>query len=152
MARNRDCTQSQGRQFGMHKMQKRVSLCSSYPFGVSHSSHLFVSFFWGAAICVNESHPFQSFSENVIQHIFVEKMLKMECSQLTQAGFHLFERFFIVVNEKNGKIRITDDNIPSVTSNDLIGLSKFWEIALNNKNNTVATAAANSLNTMHQNV
>jgi hypothetical protein len=95
---------------------------------------------------------FQSFSENVLYHIFVDKMLKMDCSQLTQAGFRVFERLFLAINERSGKIRINDENTPSVTANDLIGLSNFWDIALDHRDVTVATAAANSLNSIHQNV
>jgi hypothetical protein len=79
-------------------------------------------------------------------------MLKMDCSQLTQAGFRVFERLFLAINERSGKIRINDENTPSVTANDLVGLSNFWDIALDHRDITVATAAANSLNSMHQNV
>jgi ubiquitin C-terminal hydrolase len=93
-----------------------------------------------------------SFSEIVLQHLFVDKMLKMDCSQLTEAGFHVFERLFIAVNERSGKIRFNDENLPFVTSNDLIGLSNFWDIVLGHKDVHIATAAAHSLNSMHQNV
>jgi hypothetical protein len=88
--------------------------------------------------------------ETVVQHLF-DKMLKMDCSVLTKAGFTVFERFFIFINEKNNRIKRFEDKLPCLVAADAIGMSTLWDIALDNKDNAVAEMAINSLNGLHQN-
>ena len=115
-----------------------------------------------------------------MQHIFTNKMLKMDCTQLTPAGYRLFERLFIYINEKNGKIKRyevkvtppaaasaadSNEEQPATTNaateievhavavaSDLMGMSHLWEIAVGCHDPIVADAAIEFLNDLHQNV
>jgi len=44
----------------------------------------------------------------VIEHLFMEKMVGMEVTSLTRAGFQLFDNSFLIVNLRAGKIKKTN--------------------------------------------
>jgi hypothetical protein len=120
----------------------------------------------------------QAVSDSLAQHLFMDKMLKMDSAQLTVAGYRLFERYFMSVNEKAGKIKKFEDKLtPSsqaVTggsssppgpppaaivveyvvgvSPDMVGITNLWEAALSSEDPAVADAAIEFLNNLHQNV
>jgi hypothetical protein len=96
----------------------------------------------------------QAFDESVIQRLFVDKMAQMDCTLLNQAGFNVFHRFFLAINEKKDKLKrvdkVTDELY--VTSPDLIGIDNLWQIALDAQDVEVSKAAIRTLNELHQNV
>lgn len=64
-----------------------------------------------------------SFNENVMEHLFIEKMSKMDCTTLTKPGnstvniskvigFTVYDRYFITVNEKNNKVKKVEKRDP----------------------------------------
>src|SRR5262245_57408533 len=104
-------------------------------------------------------------------------MLKMDGAQLTPAGYRLFERLFIFINEKNSKIKRYEDKIaqPATTAtessqqntaivqeiievkylavdSDLLGVNNLWDAALGCPDPIVVDAALEFLNGLHQNV
>jgi ubiquitin C-terminal hydrolase len=97
--------------------------------------------------------------ESVLQHIFSNKMLKMDGSQLSMAGYRLFERYFVTLNEKSAKVKRLqaaaegDANANSATfvalASDLIGFENLWDIALSSEDASVADVAVEFLNSLH---
>lgn len=102
--------------------------------------------------------------ESVLQHIFSNKMLKIDGSQLSMAGYRLFERYFVTLNEKNSKVKRIQPASADVDSSgvippaaasfvalasDLIGFENLWDIALSSEDPTVADVAVEFLNNLH---
>jgi hypothetical protein len=51
---------------------------------------------------VNEN---EGFSENVIDHLFTEKMSTIDCTTLSKAGYAVFDRYFLSINERLGRVK-----------------------------------------------
>ncbi len=96
----------------------------------------------------------QAFDESVIQHLFVDKMAQMDCTLLNQAGFNVFHRYFLAINEKKDRLKRVDKATDElyVASPDLIGIDNLWQIALDAQDVEVSQAAIRTLNELHQNV
>lgn len=111
-------------------------------------------FAWLEKSSANKPDGYVAFDESVIQHLFVDKMTQMDCTLLNQAGFNVFQRYFLAYNEKKDKIRRVDKTSDElyVASPDLTGIDNLWKIALDAQDVEVSQAAIRTLNELHQNV
>ncbi|EGC34643.1 hypothetical protein DICPUDRAFT_34644 [Dictyostelium purpureum] len=62
-------------------------------------------FLWLKNTKISGSAYRSTIPENVIRHLFLNKMPNMDWSHLGPASYSVFERFFFFVNEKSGKIK-----------------------------------------------
>ncbi|ELR15597.1 ubiquitin domain containing protein [Acanthamoeba castellanii str. Neff] len=111
-------------------------------------------FAWLEKSSANKPDGFVAFDESVIQHLFVDKMAQMDCTLLNQAGFNVFHRYFLAINEKKDRLKRVDKATDElyVASPDLIGIDNLWQIALDAQDVEVSQAAIRTLNELHQNV
>ncbi|KAL6065920.1 USP domain-containing protein [Balamuthia mandrillaris] len=112
-------------------------------------------FAWLEKSRVNKSDGFVAFDESIIQHLFVDKMAQMDCTLLNQAGYNVFQRYFLTINEKKDKLKRVDKSQASefyVVSGDLIGENNLWKIALDATDVDVSQMAIRLLNQLHQKV
>jgi hypothetical protein len=81
-------------------------------------------------------------------------MAQMDCTLLNQAGFNVFHRYFLAINEKKDRLKRVDKATDElyVASPDLIGIDNLWQIALDAQDVEVSQAAIRTLNELHQNV
>lgn len=92
-------------------------------------------------------------SEQQLQHLFTNKMLTTSGNAFTGAGYQLFERYFGRINDRLGKVKFTEERkVFGLVAPDATGLDKLWEIALNNNDKTVSSAAIAYLNQLHLNL
>lgn len=94
-------------------------------------------------------------SEQQLQHLFTNKMLTTSGNAFTSAGYQLFERYFDRINDRLGKVKFADERngkAIGLLSSDATGLDKLWEIALQNEDKAVSTAAIAHLNQLHLNL
>lgn len=96
------------------------------------------------------------FNESHWETLFCDKVTSLDFINLSKAGFNVFEKFFLLVNEKLGKIkRIAEkktngsDSFFALTS-DLTGIEHLWIIVLDNPNTSVFTLALQRLNSLYQ--
>ena len=89
-----------------------------------------------------------------MQHLFVNKMAGMDCRGLNRAGYNVFQRYFLAINERKDKLKRVDKSSEElyVVSADLTGVEKLWAIALDTQDNDVSKMAITLLNDLHQNV
>ncbi len=105
----------------------------------------------------------------------MDKMALMDCTLLNKAGYNVFQRYFLTINEKKDKLKRADKNSDDlyVVASDLIGMTSscvipfsnsslpilnsvginnMWQIALDAKDIDVSHMAIRTLNELHQNV
>jgi hypothetical protein len=91
-----------------------------------------------------------------MQHLFVEKMCKMDCSLMLVSGFRVYNRYFLSYNEKRGLIKTVPQSNGSpvciALSTDLLGVENMWQMALRAENQLVSAKAIRALNQIHENV
>jgi hypothetical protein len=111
-------------------------------------------FVWLENTRVNNKDGFLAFSENVIDHLFMEKMSMMDCSTLSVSGYKVFERYFLYINEKNNKLKRIEKKNESpefyVISPDMFGMNNMWIIALDALQNEVGLSAIKRLSSLYQ--
>jgi len=96
-----------------------------------------------------------AFSDQVIHHLFEEKMQKMECSDLTPEGFRVFNHYFLFTNEKASKVKKEEleEGVNYIAcSPSLIGIETYWKVVFDARDIAVANQAIQSLNSLHENV
>eukprot|EP01087_Luapelamoeba_hula_P017712 TRINITY_DN560_c0_g1_i26.p1 TRINITY_DN560_c0_g1~~TRINITY_DN560_c0_g1_i26.p1 ORF type:complete len:283 (+),score=55.39 TRINITY_DN560_c0_g1_i26:465-1313(+) len=90
---------------------------------------------------------------DILWDSFVEKMANMDCRVVTRAGFNLFQRYFLAINEKKDKLkRVPGTHDMYVVTTDIVGGDNLWAIALDANDNDVSRMAITLLNDLHQNV
>jgi hypothetical protein len=101
----------------------------------------------------------QAFDESLSNHLFVNKMSQLDFTTLTMAGFKVFERYLLHINEKNSNLKPIDKKTENpivdaksfvVVSPDLVGIDNLWRIALDAQQSAVYQLAISELNTLHQ--
>lgn len=114
-----------------------------------------VTFEW---LSDNQASLSSYFQDAAFEYLFVEKMIKMKSEDLSQYGYDLFERSFLYLNEKQGKVKKLDKKSANLsfeyvaTSSGLTGVETLWDFILGNStsNSTHIENAMNVLNSLHQ--
>eukprot|EP01117_Protostelium_nocturnum_P009607 TRINITY_DN3429_c0_g1_i1.p1 TRINITY_DN3429_c0_g1~~TRINITY_DN3429_c0_g1_i1.p1 ORF type:complete len:2268 (-),score=754.02 TRINITY_DN3429_c0_g1_i1:12-6815(-) len=97
-------------------------------------------------------------AESIIEHLFEEKMIGMDFSSLSPAGFQLFDNYFLIVNLRSGKLKkisargiessVQNANIPSPNVSQQNGMlappSALNGNFNNNSNGTLHRQGSNS--------
>jgi hypothetical protein len=80
----------------------------------------------GVFLWLEQVNNKEGFNENVIDYLFMEKMSSMDCTNLSRAGFGVYDRYFLHINEKQGKVKRQDrkNDTPEffAVSADLVGI------------------------------
>jgi hypothetical protein len=98
---------------------------------------------------------FAFFSEDCLELIFFETMLKLDFSHFTPAIYECFETFFLHINEEYGYIVTGNSYFGSSTKSytahefSLIGMEALWEIVVQARNPAVHKSASTFLNTLY---
>eukprot|EP01119_Soliformovum_irregulare_P021052 TRINITY_DN6926_c0_g2_i1.p1 TRINITY_DN6926_c0_g2~~TRINITY_DN6926_c0_g2_i1.p1 ORF type:complete len:2370 (+),score=711.86 TRINITY_DN6926_c0_g2_i1:42-7151(+) len=105
------------------------------------------------AVATSAKEAYNAFPEGVIDNLFAEKMTRIDSSGITGSMFNVFDRYFLYVNEKAGKIKKTEKRNVSeytITGTDLMGMKNMWQIALESRDGNVSDQAIARLNSLHQ--
>lgn len=92
----------------------------------------------------------------VIMHLFREKMCKIPVQNVTLSGYTTWEKFFLFVNLKNGRLRLLDNDKKGGVENFYLfngepeGMDQLWKIALEVGDNEIARKATRCMNTLYQ--
>lgn len=92
----------------------------------------------------------------VIMHLFREKMCKIPVQNVTLSGYATWEKFFLFVNLKNGRLRVRDSDKKGGVENYYLfngepqGMEQLWKIALEVGDNEIARKAIRCMNTLYQ--
>jgi len=108
-----------------------------------------ISLLWLEKIQTPPSGAERACSELIGQQIF-EKMTSLDCSFFSPVFFEIFSRYFLLINEKLGRIKGYErpNKVFSygAISSEILGLEILWEIIMSSDQEDVAASAIQLLN------
>lgn len=95
-------------------------------------------------------------SEELQQYLFLEKIVHMESSSLSDVGYQMVLRYFLLFNQKQGHLRVdrktyAPESTTVLNPMGLVQVRLFWKILLVHPDYTIGRKAADTLNMLYNN-